>query len=87
MNKIKYLTALGLGALANFATYAEGAGTPIFNGATTVNDSLTQLKTDLSGWVDAALPILLGIFGVFAIFWLVKFALRIVKGFAKMGSK
>lgn len=84
MNKMKYLGALALGGLSSLATFAEGNS--LIDG-TEVNTALTQVKTDLSTWVDAALPILLGIFGVFAIFWLVKFALRIVKGFARMGSK
>lgn len=82
MNRIKYLALAACGILSSGVVLADDT---LIDG-TQVTASLTQVKTDLTTWVTAALPVLVGIFGVFAIFWLIKFGLRMVKGFARMGK-
>lgn len=49
---------------------------------TAVNSLMGQIKTDLSGWVSAALPVLGGIAGCFLLFWLVKVVFRVIKGWS-----
>lgn len=48
---------------------------------TTATTAITTMKTELTSWVTSALPIVLGVAGAFLAFWLVKFAIRIIKQF------
>lgn len=62
---------------------AEGSSNYDFTAATT---ELTSLKTAMTSWVTSALPIILGILGAFLVFFLVRFAIGLVKRFIN-GSK
>lgn len=73
----KFLSAASI-ALLTGMVFAEG--TPIVD-TTTAAAAVNQLKTDLSGWVTTVTPYILGIVGAFLVFWLIKFAIRIVKSF------
>lgn len=84
MNFLKSLRARVLAALALAfcvvnSAFAEG-GTPIVD-TSTASTAIEQIKTDLSGWVTTVMPYLLGILGAFLVFWLVKLAVRIIRGF------
>lgn len=74
----KFLSAAAM-ALTTGMVFAEG-GTTIVD-TTTAATAVNQLKTDLSGWVTTVTPYILGIVGAFLVFWLIKFAIRLVKGF------
>lgn len=78
-NMKKFLALCG-SALASAVTFAEGAGSAIVD-TTAVNTAMTQIKTDLTTWVTAALPIVLGIAGAFLVFWLGKIVIRVIKSF------
>lgn len=69
-------------ALMGVATFAEGAVGSSGLDTTAINTLVTNLKTDLSGWVTSAIPILGGIAAVFMIFWLGKVVFRVLKGWA-----
>lgn len=71
----KLLAAL---ALAPAAVFAEG-GSAIVD-PTAVNTALTQVKTDLTGFVTSNIPVIMGIAGAFLGFWLVRVVIRLVKG-------
>lgn len=74
----KFLALCG-SALASAATFAEGGNALV--DVTAVNTAMTQIKTDLTTWVTAALPIVLGIAGAFLVFWLGKIVIRVIKSF------
>ena len=76
----KFLALCG-SALASAVTFAEGAGGSALVDTTAVNTAMTQIKTDLTTWVTAALPIVLGIAGAFLVFWLGKIVIRVIKSF------
>lgn len=81
MNKIKYL-ALGVaGSLGSVLCAAEGD--PDFSAATT---ALTSIKDALADWVGSAMPIVIAVATAFLGFWLVKFAIRVIKSFAGAGK-
>lgn len=80
MRKIKNcLSALAV-ALCGGSVFAEDAQN-VFN-FETVNTQMTGLKTSLEAWGQSFLPILIGIVAVFIGYWLLKFAIRLVKGMA-----
>lgn len=81
MNKIKYLALCASGMLSSVLCAAEGD--PDFTAATT---ALTSLKTALGDWVGTAMPIVIGVATAFLGFWLVKFAIRVIKSFAGAGK-
>lgn len=60
------------------SAFAEGTGNYNFTQVTT---ELTSLKTALTDWITAALPVILGILGAFLVFFLVRFAINLVKRF------
>lgn len=74
----KYLVLAG-SALAGFGVFADGAAVI---DTTALNSTITQIGTDLEGWVTTMLPIVGGIAGAFLVFWLFRLAIRIVKSFA-----
>lgn len=69
-------------ALMGVAAFAEGAVGSSGLDTTAINTLVTNLKTDLSGWVTSAIPILGGIAAVFMIFWLGKVVFRVLKSWA-----
>lgn len=69
-------------ALMGVAAFAEGASGTSGLDTTAINTLVTNLKTDLSGWVTSAIPILGGIAAVFMIFWLGKVVFRVLKSWA-----
>lgn len=73
----KFLALCG-SALASAVTFAEGSA---IVDTTAVSTAMTQIKTDLTTWVTAALPIVLGIAGAFLVFWLGKIVIRVIKSF------
>lgn len=73
----KFLALCG-SALASAVTFA--ADSAIVDTAT-IDTAMTQIKTDLTTWVTAALPIVLGIAGAFMVFWLGKIVIRVIKSF------
>lgn len=76
MSKIrKYLMALALALVVGTTHAADG---DVFDFAT-VNTNMTSLKTALTTWSTAFTPILLAIVGVFLVYWLFKFAIRLIK--------
>lgn len=82
---VKLAVMLGF-ACASVASFAEGAGTSgnyDFSGVTT---ELTSLTTALKTWMTGALPIMLGVVGVFLVIWLAKLAVRAIKGLASSGK-
>lgn len=82
---VKLSVMLGI-AFASFASFAEGAsgsGNYDFSGVTT---ELTSLTTALKTWMSGALPIMLGVVGVFLVIWLAKLAIRAIKGLASSGK-
>lgn len=76
----KFLALCG-SALASAVTFAEGPAGSSLVDTTAVNTAMTQIKTDLTTWVTAALPIVLGIAGAFLVFWLGKIVIRVIKSF------
>ena len=48
----------------------------------TLNTNLTNLGSDLGKWADKVMPVILTVVGVFMLFWLLKFALRLIKSFS-----
>lgn len=77
VSKAKWLAlCLSLGVLPSFA---EGENTII--DTTTAATAVNTMKTELTKWVTDVLPYLLGIAGAFLVFWLVKLAIRIIRGF------
>ena len=74
----KIMTALGMAFCGVMSALAEG--TPVID-TTTAASAVNQIKTDLGSWVTTVTPYLLGVAGAFLVFWLVKFAIRIIKGF------
>lgn len=80
---VKLSVMLGV-ACASFASFAEGAtGNYDFSGVTT---ELTSLTAALKTWMTGALPIMLGVVGVFLVIWLAKLAVRAIKGLASSGK-
>lgn len=82
---VKLSVMLGV-ACASFASFAEGptaSGNYDFSGVTT---ELTSLTTALKTWMTGALPIMLGVVGVFLVIWLAKLAVRAIKGLASSGK-
>ena len=78
VSKAKWLAlCLSLGVLPSFA---EGENTGIINTETAAT-AVNTMKTELSSWVTTVLPYLLGIAGAFLVFWLVKLAIRLIRGF------
>lgn len=67
-------------ALAPMAVFAEG--TSIVD-ASAVNTAVGQIKTDLTGFVNTNIPVILGIAGAFLGFWLIRVIIRLVKGAGK----
>ena len=76
----KFLALCG-SALVSAVTFAEGAAGSAIVDTTAVNTAMTQIKSDLTTWVTAALPIVLGIAGAFLVFWLGKIVIRVIKSF------
>lgn len=74
--------ALALAIVAGLSVssaFAEGS-TATYD-FTKVTTELESLKTALSGWIGNALPVILGILGAFLVFFLVRFAINLVKRF------
>lgn len=69
-------------ALMGVAAFAEGAVGTSGLDTSAIDTLISNLKTDLSGWVTSAIPILGGIAAVFMIFWLGKVVFRVLKGWA-----
>ena len=78
----KFLSALC--AVVCGVALAEG-GSPIIpaDKITALNNNMTQLGTDLGTWATGFMPVILTIIGVFMLFWLLRFAIGMVKGFSK----
>ena len=76
--KKKLLSALAVlgGAVSAFAE-----GNAFTFDTTAAQTAVSSIQTGLTTWATAVLPYLLGIVGAFLIFWLVKFAVRLIKGF------
>lgn len=49
-------------------------------------EAFQTLLTDLTAWSGKFLPICLGVVGVFLVYWLIKFGLRVFKSFAGSGK-
>lgn len=88
MNKImsfahKCLFAIAV-ALTSAMSFAEGEVTHILPQTDAANgiDAFTTLAADLTAWSGKFMPIILGILGVFLVYWLIKFGLRLFKSFA-----
>ena len=75
MNRL-FLLLAALGVLPSFGA----DGDAIINTETAAN-VVNTMKTELSSWVTTVLPYLLGIAGAFLVFWLVKLAIRLIRGF------
>jgi len=71
-------------ALVSGVALADG-GTPIISSEniTKLNNDMSQLGTDLGTWATGFMPVILTIIGVFMLFWLLRFAIGMVKGFSK----
>lgn len=78
----KFLALAGSSLMGVAAFAADGAAGTSGLDTTAINTLVTNLKTDLSGWVTSAIPILGGIAAVFMIFWLGKVVFRVIKGWA-----
>ena len=78
----KFLTMAGASLMGVAAFAADGTAGSSGLDTTAINTLVTNLKTDLSGWVTSAIPILGGIAAVFMIFWLGKVVFRVLKGWA-----
>lgn len=77
---MKKFLAMAATAFSGFALLAAESASGIDTSA--VDTLLGNIKTDLSGWVTAALPVLGGIAAVFMVFWLGKVAFRVLKAWA-----
>lgn len=84
MNKIKKICASALAFAASVPVAIAAGETPIIDQqmSEAASGAVNQLKTDLSSWVTTVLPYLLGIVGAFLVFWLIKFAIRLVKSYS-----
>ena len=80
----KFLSAL-CAVVGSVALAEGGSGTPIIpaDKITQLNNNMTQLGTDLGSWATGFMPVILTIIGVFMLFWLLRFAIGMVKGFSK----
>lgn len=71
----KFMCALAVALIGGVSLAAEG-DTFDFS---VVNTNMTSLKEALTTWSTAFTPILLGVVGVFIAYWLIKFAIRLIK--------
>lgn len=67
-------------SLLGVPVFADEANTLIDSSA--VISNMNTMKTDLVNWSTSFMPIIAGIVGVFIVYWLFKFAIRLIKSFA-----
>lgn len=81
--KLSVMLGVACASVASFAADAGASGKYDFSGVTT---ELTSLTASLKTWMTEALPIMLGVVGVFLVIWLAKLAIRAIKGLASSGK-
>lgn len=80
---MKFKLAVALSGVLPAALFAEGTSSIDLAPATTALDSI---KTALTSWQSTAITTLTTIAGLFLVFWLVKFVIRIVKQFTSRAA-
>lgn len=82
----KIMTAIAC-AFASVLAFAEGEVTHILPQTDAQNgiSAFTALKDDLAAWSEKFMPLILGVVGIFLVYWLIKFGLRLFKSFAGSG--
>lgn len=81
---VKLSVMLGI-AFSSVAAFADNAGTSNYDWSLLTTE-LTTIKDSLKSWMTDALPIMLGVVGVFLVVWLAKLAIRAIKGLASSGK-